>query len=58
MRRAEERVANVGAHENKDPPQDQQVHLLEQVPMGEQVPVPPYPKVDISQFGPSHDFPI
>ena len=40
-RRAKEGIANVGAHDNQSPPQDNQGPPLEEVDMGDQVPVVP-----------------
>ena len=47
IRRAEERIANAGAHDNQAPPQDNQVPPLEQVAMGDQVSVVPPPMTDV-----------
>ena len=60
-RRVEERIANVGAHDNQAPPQDNQVPLLEQVPMGDQVLRVPPPMMDVKirrffRFGPTYEF--
>ena len=40
-RRVEEGIANVGAHDNKASPQQNQVLPLEQIPIGGQVPIVP-----------------
>ena len=45
-RRVEERIANVGAHDNQAPPQDNQVPPLEQVTMSDQVSVVRPPMTD------------
>ena len=42
-RRNKEEMANVGTHDNKGPPQDNEVPTLEEVAMGDQVPVVPPP---------------
>ena len=42
-RRAEEGIANVGANDNKAPPQDNQVPPLKEVALGNHVPVVPPP---------------
>ena len=61
-RRAKEGIGDVGAHENQAPPQYNHVPLLEEVAMGDQVPVVPPPMTDgeimgrFSQFLPIHDF--
>ena len=39
----EEEIANVGAHDNLDPSQDNQVPPLEKIPMGGKVTVVPPP---------------
>ena len=45
-RRAKKSIANVGSYDNHAPPQDNQVHPLEQVPLGDQVTVVPPPMTD------------
>ena len=43
----EEGIENVGAHDNQDPPQDNQFPPLEEISMGDQVPVVPPPINDL-----------
>ncbi|TMW98660.1 hypothetical protein EJD97_003682 [Solanum chilense] len=52
-RSAEESIANVGDNDNQAPPQDNQVPLLEEVAMGDQVPVVP-PAMEVEPRVPQH----
>ena len=45
-RRAKEGIANAEAHDNQAPPTDNQVHLIEEISMGDKILVVPPPMID------------
>ena len=45
-RRFDEGIANAGAQDNQAPPQDNQVHLIKEIAMGDKILVVPSPMID------------